>query len=202
MSNVNIISTAAVLASLIAAASGRAEPRCEPNVHSSLSDGHDLIPGGLAPVRAAIEQELLRLGVLLTWINNEDTKAPGPILRVVLLPHGAADWGRSDSTLGAVRLGGDSPSSIYVFYPAVKQVIGAPTDTTSILGGPSGRIWVRALARIVLHEMIHFLLPGRPHDTSGLFAQNLSGRDLLGSTLSLAPETKTALVDQLCQTTR
>jgi hypothetical protein len=93
---------------------------------------------------------------------------------------------------------GASPSSVFVFYPAVKQVLGAPADTTSILGQPSGSIWTKGLARIILHEIVHFLLPGRPHDASGLFAQNLKAGELLGTKLELDSETRSALLGRLC----
>lgn len=172
------------------------EPGCNPRVKAILSDGHRLVPGGLAPVRVVVGYELRRLGVSLTWMK-EQPESPD-VLRVVFLPHSATDWGQGSGTLGAVRLQGNSPSSIYVFYPAVKKVLGEPGDTTSILDPPTGSIWRIGLARIILHEILHFLLPGRPHDASGLFARNLEARELLGPKLELEANTRSALIARLC----
>jgi hypothetical protein len=175
-----------------------AEGVCRPHVEAILSDGHGLVPGGLAPVRQAVHQELRRLGVEVTWVEKEYPEAVSSPLRVVFLPHTATGWGRSGETIGAVVLDGASTSSVYIFYPATKEVLGDPSDGGSILGRPSGHDWFKGLARVILHEMIHFLLPGRPHDAAGLFAPNLKATRLLGPNLELDPETHSALVSRLC----
>lgn len=174
------------------------EAVCKPHVEAILSDGHGLVPGGLAPVRQAVHHELRRLGVEVTWVEKEYPEAASSPLRVVFLPHTAKQWRRTGETMGAVVLDGASTSSVYIFYPATKKILGDPSDGGSILGRPSGPDWFKGQARIILHEMIHFLLPGRPHDAEGLFAPNLKATNLLGPKLELHPETLSALVSRLC----
>lgn len=192
------ISTALVLVTITAAPILSSEPACDPCVKAVVFDGHKLVPGGLGPVRRAVEHELRRLGVQPAWMKDGDLESPGFVLRVVLLPHSAKDWGRTEETLGAVRMDGASASSVFVFYPSVNQALGVPADGTSILGGTPGTLWVRGLARIIVHEVVHVLLPGRPHDTAGLFASNLKARELLAAELELDAETHSALVARLC----
>lgn len=174
------------------------ETVCRPRIEAILSDGHGLVPGGLAPVRQSVRHELRRLGIEVTWVEKDHPEAGSSPLRVVFLPHDAKEWRRTGETMGAVVLDGTSTSSVYVFYPAAKEVLGDPGDGGSILGRPSGPDWFKGLARIILHEMIHFLLPGRPHDSSGLFAPNLKATRLLGPKLDVDAETHTALISRLC----
>ncbi len=171
---------------------------CNPHVEAVFSDGHGLVWGGLAPVAHAVQRELRRLGVEMTWAKKPELAAASSALRIVLLPHRANEWGRTQETLGAVHLDKASPSSVFVFYPAVLDVLGDPGDPSSILEGSSRPDWLRGLARIIVHEMIHFLIPGRPHDGSGLFAQSLKASNLLGPKLELEAETRSALVSRLC----
>ena len=192
------ISTVLVLVTITTAPLVSSEPACDPHVKAVVFDGHKLVPGGLGPVRRAVEHELRRLGVQPTWMKDGDLESAGFVLRVVLLPHSARDWGRTEETLGAVRLDGSSASSVYVFYPSVNLALGVPADGTSILGGTPGTLWVRGLARIIVHEMLHVLLPGRAHDASGLFASNLKARELLAAELELDAETHSALLTRLC----
>jgi hypothetical protein len=192
------ISTALVLVTITAAPLVSSEPTCAPRVKAVVFDGHKLVPGGLGPVRRAVEHELRRLGVQPTWVKDGDLESAGFVLQVVLLPHSAKDWGRTEETLGAVRLDGASASAVFVFYPSIKQALGVPADGTSILGGTPGTLWMRGLARIIVHEMLHVLLPGRPHDAAGLFASNLKARELLAAELELGAETHSALVARLC----
>lgn len=192
------ISTVLVLVAITGAPFVSSEPACAPRVNAVVFDGHKLVPGGLGPVRRAIEHELRRLGAQPTWMKDGDLESEDFVLQVVLLPHSAKDWGRTEETLGAVRLDGASASSVFVFYPSVKQTLGVPANGTSILGGTPGTLWVRGLARIILHEMLHVLLPGRPHDAAGLFASNFKATELLAAELELDAETHSALVGRLC----
>ncbi len=192
------VSTLLLLGTITAAPSLSSRPTCVPRVKAIVFDGHELVLGGLGPVRKAVEHELRRLGVRPSWITDGDLESADSVLQVVLLPHSAEAWGRTGGTLGAVRYDGASASSVFVFYPSVEKVLGVPADGASILGGPSGTLWMRGLARIIVHEILHVILPHRPHDAVGLFASNLKGPQLLAAELELDVDTHSALVERLC----
>jgi len=50
-----------------------------------------------------------------------------------------------------------------------------------------------ALGRVVVHELVHVLIPAQPHVREGLMAAKLSGAQLRGPTPPIAPATAQAL---------
>jgi hypothetical protein len=69
---------------------------------------------------------------------------------------------------------------------------------------PSGRIYprrwrapgrrvVNGVARVVVHEVLHYFLPGRPHDPEGVFVDHVGGNLLARSSFAVSTETRDAL---------
>lgn len=101
---------------------------------------------------------------------------------VLLRSMGAA--GAGQRVMGAVRHTANGTASVWVYFDEVASALG--------LGGRDPAVWTaversdfaRALGRVTAHEVLHALLPGRPHDPSGLMAASLSRTALTRLSLS------------------
>jgi hypothetical protein len=52
-------------------------------------------------------------------------------------------------------------------------------------------------ARVITHEILHYFLPGRPHDEAGIFMEHQRGDSLLSPKLEVSPDTREALLTKL-----
>jgi hypothetical protein len=97
------------------------------------------------------------------------------------------------------RDGSDSPGSVFLFYPDVARAMDfRPARTSSIRDGrPPGVSWHVGVARVITHEILHYFLPGRPHDAAGIFMEHQRGDLLLSPKLEISPDTREALVKKL-----
>jgi hypothetical protein len=112
-------------------------------------------------------------------------------LIVVLVPRPPANSRVSAHAMGAISMSGGSPRSLAVFAEAVARTLGlAPAG-----GGWSvtqRRDFGVALGRVVVHELVHTLVPGQPHERRGLMAASLNRAQLVGAAPPIAPETAAA----------
>jgi hypothetical protein len=53
------------------------------------------------------------------------------------------------------------------------------------------------VARVITHEIVHYFLPGRPHDETGIFMEHQRGDTLLSPKLEISTETRDALLKKL-----
>lgn len=145
-------------------------------------------------MRQALETELSRLGITAS--------TGGFPIHFVILPHDASDWDMASRTLGGVKWDRGGPASpVFIFYPAAERVLGSRADGSIIRPSPLGMLRARGLARIIAHEILHVLLPGRPHDAAGLFAQRQTRRGLLAREIDMAHETRAERAVRLCDLT-
>ncbi len=151
-----------------------------------LNDGHRLVRGGIDSVGRALEIELRRLGIPAVVRQSLEPGETG--IHVVILPHDAQDWDMARKTLGAVKRPPDgSWSPVFIFFPAVERILGSSAARGSISPGPPGSLWVKGLSRIIVHEILHVLLPGRPHDAAGLFGRTQTRHGLFARHIELSP---------------
>ncbi len=180
--------------------SARTGESCKPprRVHAVLADGHRKIPWGVEPVGRALAAEFRRMDVELVW-STEDDAGEEIVIFVNILPHPPADWGLSTKALGVVRRDERGSSPVFVFYPSIERVLGVPgrADRISDEDIPPAK-WVLGLARIIAHEILHVLLPGKPHDRIGIFASDLRPHALIARKLDLEEQTRAALAERLC----
>lgn len=150
------------------------------------------------PVESCLPPPILGLGLALSG-NEAAPSSDGFFVRVQIVAKMPARWNLAESSLGAVHKTLDGPSPVFVFYPSVVRVLGFPGKSEKLTGPPLPvSKWIRGLARIILHEILHVLLPESPHDETGIFAENLEPRDLTARTLNLQENTRAALLDRLC----
>jgi hypothetical protein len=153
----------------------------------------------MEPVGDALAAEFGRMDVELVWSTGDDPMPERKVIFVSILPHSPTDWGLSTKALGAVHRVEEGSSPVFVFYPSIERMLGTPSNTARIFDQtiPPAK-WIRALARIIAHEILHVLLPEKPHDRSGIFASDLKRNTLFSRELQLEDETRAALANRLC----
>jgi hypothetical protein len=157
------------------------------------------IPVTRDDIGVALKGELEDLGITGTLMDWAAPSSDGFFVRVQIVAKMPARWNLAESSLGAVHKTLDGPSPVFVFYPSVVRVLGFPGKSEKLTGPPLPvSKWIRGLARIILHEILHVLLPESPHDETGIFAENLEPRDLTARTLNLQENTRAKLLDRLC----
>lgn len=170
--------------------------------HLVLSDGHNQLQGQSRHVANEVIEIFRSMGVDVTWSSDASAEpsTERPTVVVAILPHSSRDWRVGEGAMAAVaRNGPASPGSVFVFYPDVARVMNSrPARTSSILDGrPPGVPWSVGVARVVAHEILYYFLPGRPHDSEGLFMEHQRGDSLLSSNLEMSSETRDAFLAKL-----
>jgi hypothetical protein len=107
---------------------------------------------------------------------------------VVLVPTEPAEWGFPPDAMGTVAGPRDHPR-IYVFFPTVVRSVGYrpevlrerwPTQREE-------RDLGKALAKVLAHEVIHAVLPSRPHGEEDITRWKLDRESLLASRIAIDP---------------
>ncbi len=96
----------------------------------------------------------------------------------IVLLRSMAGSGVGRHVMGATRTRDPRNATVWVYFDAVASALGlagrSPESWTAIERFEFGR----ALGRVAAHEVVHALLPGRPHDRVGLMTASL-GRHAL-----------------------
>jgi hypothetical protein len=169
--------------------------------HLVLSDGGRQLLGRSNAVSEQVARLFAEMGVEMTWSfdASELGKLPLHTVHVIVRPHSSLEWGLGAKTLATVLKEPGSRGSVFVFYPDLERaLVRKPMRPHSLRGGrPPGGAWLDAVSRVIAHEILHYFLPGRPHDETGLFGKHIDGGQLAGSSLEACPETRDALVARL-----
>jgi hypothetical protein len=134
-----------------------------------------------ARAQAEVSEVLSPLGVRVSWRSGAGHQTEAETLRVILVrsrPSALDPW-----TMGSSNPGSSTPS-IWVFCDNVARTLAAPGTTADGLAREAMGV---AVGRVVAHELVHLLAPGRPHDRSGLFAAHLDGHALRAPGARLSP---------------
>ncbi len=192
---------AVVLEILAFAWSSQGEGGDRPSFHLVLSDGHGQMQGQSKHIAEEVAEIFREIGVDVTW--SSDPSAPSSTanrVTVAVLNHSSRDWGIAKGAMAAT-LGARSGSagSIFLFYPDITRSMDfRPARTSSIRNGrPPGVSWDVGIARVIAHEILHYFLPGRPHDEAGIFKEHQRGDLLLSPKLEVSPKTQEALRSRL-----
>jgi GNAT superfamily N-acetyltransferase len=151
-------------------------------------DVSDLAPFAYRAMAAEAKEVLAEHGVCadLAQASTGSVRIDGEI-GVILLPSmGGAGVGRH--VMGATRnRAARRHATVWVYFNEVASALGLagrpPETWTSIERATFGR----ALGRVAAHEVMHALLPQRPHDRLGLMAPSLGRRELTASALYAHP---------------
>lgn len=136
-----------------------------------------------------IQREVLgtfdEMDVAAQWVEAplRVMRRPGEVfVRVLVLRQKPTDWGLKRTTLGVVMKDGETDSdTAFIFAPRVFRVLGykegrrsgdcpEPAELKSV---------ALAMARIVLHEVLHVIAPEHDHADEGLMFGNLDRTRLL-----------------------
>jgi hypothetical protein len=172
----------------------------EPSFHFVLSDENQQLRGRPDRVARQVVDIFREMRVRATWSSDPNDPCVAPRVVVVVLPTSSRDWGIARGAVGAVSRKVD-PRSVFIFYPDIERALDLrPARDPSILGGgwPVVR-WQRAIARVIAHEILHYFLPGRPHDATGMFSEDLSGSRLTRPSLDVIEDTRKALTAVLAR---
>jgi hypothetical protein len=170
--------------------------------HLVLADGHNQLQGQSKHVVKKVVEIFAEMGIDVTWSSDPSVPSSSarPTVIVAILAHSSRDRRLRDGAMAAVaREGSDSPGSVFLFYPDVARAMDfRPARSSSIRDGrPSGVSWHVGVARVVAHEILHYFLPGRSHDTTGIFMEHQRGDSLLSPKLEVSPDTREALLNRL-----
>jgi hypothetical protein len=152
--------------------------------------------GGAVAVRAAVLHELtghLRaagVDLRVTVWDGSDRQADPDEIHVVIddlppLPMTA-------DSLGTVQMAPGRLRSVYVFVGAIKRVLGLTTHGSAPLPPSASRDLARAVARVVLHELVHEGA-GAAHRPCGLMAARVDRHLLVDPLLALDSDLMAAL---------
>lgn len=170
--------------------------------HLVLADGHNQLQGQSKHVVKKVVEIFAEMGLDVTWSSDPSVPSSSarPTVIVAILAHSSRDRRLRDGAMAAVaREGSDSPGSVFLFYPDVARAMDfRPARSSSIRDGrPSGVSWHVGVTRVVAHEILHYFLPGRSHDTTGIFMEHQRGDSLLSPKLEVSPDTREALLNRL-----
>ena len=169
--------------------------------HLVLSDGNRQLLGRSNAVAEHVAGIFREMGVEMTWSfdASELGNLPPHTVHVIIRPHSSREWGLGAGALATVLREPDSRSSVFVFYPDLERaLVRRPMRPQSLRGGrPPGRAWLDAVSRVIAHEILHYFLPGRPHDATPLFREHVGGGELASATFTVSLETRDALVARL-----
>jgi hypothetical protein len=155
-------------------------------------DPHGLFPD-VERVRSEAEPILRDLGVAVRWeVGTDPRPSTGGEMRihVVLMPSEPSGWGISGNAMGVVLLPNrDQQQSVYLFYGAILRNVGLRCGG-GILSPRARRDAARAIARVLVHEVVHAVAPNLSHADEGVMHDALLVGALLSQAIQVDDRTK------------
>lgn len=175
---------------IAAATSVPSEAReCECSVETRL---HWVDVSALAPFAySAMAEEawdiLAQHGVCaeLVRASTKSVRTNGEIGVILLRTMGGSGVGRH--VMGATRSRDARHATVWVYFDEVAATLGLAGRNAQSWSGMERIAFGRALGRVAAHEVVHALLPERPHDRAGLMSPALGRRELTSSALDTHP---------------
>ena len=134
-------------------------------------DAHRLFPD-FERVCSEADPIFRDLGVTVRWEVGTDWRpsaAGEDRIQVVLMPSEPSGWGISASAMGVVLLPQRSQQdSVYLFYPPILRNVGLGRKAGSMLTPRERRDIARAIARVLVHEVVHAIAPNLSHADEGV----------------------------------
>jgi len=146
-----------------------------------------------ATARAEASKMLARLGASVHWrrVTPGETLQDGDV-HVVLLGLVGYREAEEPLVLGSTSTRPRSARVLWVRVPAVCAALGVPKGRPLLMLSGADRLAVgTAIGRVVVHEVVHALVPALPHGR-GLMSSSLNRRELIGAPLPLDVETTLA----------
>jgi predicted metallopeptidase len=168
----SLLLRAAVAAPLDRAGSGR------PVLEIVWFDPADVLPFRSERVARELRSTLSDIDLRISWREaHGDATASAHEYLVILLREDPVATRRARRVMGVVERG-DASRSIWIFFSAIKDVLGVDPDYSSFAARQRGKALARTMGRILAHELVHLIAPGRPHAKAGLMRPRLRLEDL------------------------
>ena len=156
-------------------------------------DSHGLFPD-FERVRSEADPIFRDLGVTVRWEVGTD---PRPSLKeeariqVVLMPSEPSGWGLSANAMGVVLLPErNQQDSVYLFYGPILRNVGLARKAGAMLEPRARRDVGRAIARVLVHEVVHAIAPNLSHADEGVMHDALLIGALLQREIEVDRRTK------------
>jgi hypothetical protein len=179
------------LAVLMGSATGRGEERKLLEV--VWLDAHGLFPG-FDRVRSEADAIFRDLGVGVRWeVGTDPRPSTGgiPRIQVVLMPSEPSGWGISPAAMGVVLLPeGSRQDTAYLFYRPILRNVGLGRKAGEMLDPRERRDVARAIARVLVHEVVHTIAPNLSHADEGVMHDSLVSAALLRQDIEIDGRTR------------
>lgn len=156
-------------------------------------DAHGLFPD-FERVRSEAEPIFRDLGVTVRWEVGSDPRpstAEELRIHVVLMPSEPSGWGISANAMGVVLLPDRSQQeSVFLFYPPILRNAGLVRRAGTMLRPSERRDLSRAIARVLVHEVVHAIAPNLSHADEGVMHDALLVGALLKQDIEIDERTK------------
>ena len=164
-------------------------------VHLAWFDPADLVPGLCGSVAEETGAILRGVGVGTQWRRATSSDlARADEISVIFVAHSAASpTGKDRAVLGATPIEARGNRKVWVHAPQVlaAAVAGSRFRPGSLTPRDQMR-FVRALARVIVHEVVHAVAPEVPHG-EGVMSECLTRKLLTSDPLLIGPEVGTGL---------
>src|SRR5688500_18091905 len=179
---------AAMTLMTVAAVSASADtPYCVVDTTLHWVDVGDLAPFAYDTAASEVRDVLAGQGVCADLEAVEPSAVRGTDTIGVILLRSMGPAGAGHRVLGAVRRGAPRMASVWIYFDEVASVLGLRAREPHTWTALERSLFGRALGRVAAHEVIHSLLPDRPHDGAGLMAASLGHEELTGPILAADP---------------
>jgi hypothetical protein len=150
-------------------------------------DTYRLCPRSFEDMSREVNRIFGEVGVDVRWKTGVEadkemeTSGEWLGLYVILLPSSSSSWGLGEHVMGAATHREGERGSVYLFYPQIVKTLNLGTTETPY----AVKYLPRAIARVIVHEVIHVLAPDYPHTGNGLMNWHLTQRFLTRPRVSL-----------------
>lgn len=171
-----------------------------PRLILSWNDAYHLLGCSDTPTMGNVTQTLEHTGVTVTWTRDAAPASdPGSAVwvGVTIMPFDSSRWSLPKYAMGVV-IGHRAPREhVFVFLPSVLRTLDYQQRADCLRPPKQRANLAKALGRVIVHELVHAIVPGRPHDISGLFSSRLTRASLRRRRLTMNVETASVFLDHL-----
>jgi hypothetical protein len=155
-------------------------------------DAHGLFPD-FERVRAEADPIFRDLGAAVRWEVGSDPRpsaAGGVRIQVILMPSEPSGFRISPDTMGVVLLPNRDPqTSAYLFYRPILRNVGL-RNGGGMMDPRARKDVARAIARVLVHEVVHAVAPNLSHADEGVMCEALLVGALLRQAIGIDERTK------------
>jgi hypothetical protein len=179
---------------LVVLMSARMGPADElPTLELVWLDAHRLV-ADFRSVSAEADSIFRDMGVDVQWEVGTDPRPAGQghvRIQIVLMPSEPSGWGIPPNAMGVVLLPERAPQeSVFLFYRPILRSAGLGRTAGTMLKPSERRDLGRAIARVVVHEVVHAVAPNLSHADEGVMHDALLVGALLRKAIKVDDRTK------------